>query len=81
SRGGLDLDVRTERTVTFMADGRERTIRTNAATVREAVAEAGLVLRGQDTTSVPLDSFPRDGQTISVLRITGSKEVREEAIP
>ena len=40
-RTGLALDVRTERTVTFMADGRERTVRTNAATVGEAVAEAG----------------------------------------
>ncbi|WP_055526517.1 resuscitation-promoting factor [Streptomyces alboniger] len=80
-RGGLDLAVRTERTVTIMADGRERTIRTNAATVGEAVAEAGVTLRGQDTTSVDPDSFPRDGMTVTVMRITGSREVREEAIP
>ncbi|MGP3983717.1 ubiquitin-like domain-containing protein [Streptomyces sp. KR80] len=81
SHHGLTLDVRTERTVTLMADGRERTIRTNAATVREAVDQAGIVLRGQDTTSVPQDSFPRDGQTISILRITGRNEAREEPIP
>lgn len=81
SRSGLRLDVRTERTVTVMADGRERTIRTNAATVREAVAEAGVTLRGEDTTSVAPDGFPHDGQTIGVLRVTGSKEVRDEAIP
>lgn len=81
SRSGLRLDVRTERTVTVMADGRERTIRTNAATVREAVAEAGVTLRGEDTTSVAPDKFPHDGQTIGVMRITGSKEVRDEAIP
>ena len=37
-RTGLTLDVRTERTVTVLADGRTRTIRTNAATVSEAVA-------------------------------------------
>ncbi|MEU5594601.1 ubiquitin-like domain-containing protein [Streptomyces sp. NPDC020298] len=80
-RTGLALDVRTERTVTVMADGRARTIRTNAATVGEAVAEAGITLHGQDTTSVPPGSFPRDGQTVTVLRITGAKEVREEAIP
>ncbi|MET8676932.1 ubiquitin-like domain-containing protein [Streptomyces sp. NPDC004647] len=80
SRVGLDLNVWTERTVTFMADGRERTIRTNAATVQEAVEQAGIVLRGRDATSVPASSFPRDGQTISVLRITGRKEVREEPI-
>ncbi|MEU6001759.1 MULTISPECIES: ubiquitin-like domain-containing protein [unclassified Streptomyces] len=80
-RGGLDLDVRTERTVTIMADGRERTIRTNAATVGEAVAESGITLNGQDTTSVAADSFPRDGQTVTVMRISGRKEVREEPIP
>ncbi|MFF4018003.1 ubiquitin-like domain-containing protein [Streptomyces sp. NPDC001843] len=80
-RAGLALDVRTERAVTIMADGRARTIRTNAATVREAVTQAGITLHGQDTTSVPPGSFPRDGQTVTVLRITGAKEVREEAIP
>ncbi|MFG2501424.1 ubiquitin-like domain-containing protein [Streptomyces sp. NPDC048441] len=80
-RGGLELAVRTERTVTIMADGRERTIRTNAATVREAVAESGISLNGQDTTSVAPDSFPRDGQTVTVMRISGHKEVREEPIP
>lgn len=80
-REGLALDVRTERSVTVMADGRARTIRTNAATVREAVAQAGITLRGQDATSVAPESFPRDGQTVSVLRITGTKEIREELIP
>lgn len=80
-REGLTLDVRTERTVTIMADGRARTIRTNAATVGEAVTEAGITLHGQDTTSVPPGSFPRDGQTVSVIRIIGMKEIREEVIP
>ncbi|MEB3963654.1 ubiquitin-like domain-containing protein [Streptomyces kunmingensis] len=80
-RHGLDLDVRTERSVTVMADGRRRTLRTNAATVREAVDEAGITLHGQDTTSAPATSFPRDGQTITVMRVTGTKEVREEPIP
>ncbi|MGW5849969.1 ubiquitin-like domain-containing protein, partial [Streptomyces sp. NPDC055254] len=80
-RSGLTLGVRTERSVTFMADGRERTIRTNAATVQEALDQAGITLNGQDTTSVPPDTFPRDGQTVTVLRITGTREVREERIP
>ncbi|MFG2724249.1 ubiquitin-like domain-containing protein [Streptomyces canus] len=80
-REGLALDVRTERSVTIMADGRARTIRTNAATVGEAVEAAGVTLSGMDTTSVAPGSFPRDGQTVTVLRITGTKEVREEQIP
>jgi uncharacterized protein YabE (DUF348 family) len=78
---GLELDVRTERTITVMADGGARTIRTNAATVREALRDAGITLRGQDTASVPPGSFPRDGQTVTVLRIEGGQKVREEAIP
>ncbi|GEB60700.1 resuscitation-promoting factor [Streptomyces gardneri] len=81
TRQGLALDVRTERTVTFLADGRERVVRTNSATIREALAEAGITLSGQDTTSVAADSFPRDGQTVTVLRIIGSRQVREETIP
>ncbi|WP_053661770.1 resuscitation-promoting factor [Streptomyces sp. MMG1121] len=80
-RAGLALDVRTERAVTIMADGRPRTIRTNAATVGEAIAEAGIILHGQDITSVPPASFPRDGQTVTVLRVSGAREVREEQIP
>ncbi|WP_399063164.1 ubiquitin-like domain-containing protein [Streptomyces sp. BB1-1-1] len=80
-REGLALNVRTERVVTVMADGRARTVRTNAATVSEAVEEAGVTLRGQDTTSVPATGFPRDGQTVTVLRITGSQEVHEDPIP
>ncbi|WP_425583718.1 ubiquitin-like domain-containing protein [Streptomyces macrosporus] len=79
-RDGLAMTVRTERSVTFLADGREHTVRTNAATVRQALAEAGIGLRGQDTASVSLDSFPRDGQTVTVLRITDTEQVREESI-
>ncbi|MFD8259160.1 ubiquitin-like domain-containing protein [Streptomyces griseoluteus] len=80
-RAGLALDVRTERSVTVMADGRARTLRTNAATVAEALREAGITLHGEDTTSVPGTSFPRDGQTVTVLRITGTRETRDEEIP
>ncbi|WP_374103600.1 ubiquitin-like domain-containing protein [Streptomyces sp. ISL-86] len=80
-RAGMTLSVRTERSITFMADGRERTIRTNAATVQEALDQAGITLRDQDSISVPPASFPRDGQTVTVLRITGTRVVREERIP
>ncbi len=62
ARTGLTLTVRTERTVTFMADGQERTLRTNAATVHEALAQAGITLEGLDTTSVAATSFPATGR-------------------
>lgn len=79
-RRGLDLDVRTERQVTFLVDGDERTVRTNAATIGEAVAAAGIVLRGQDITSVDPRSFPRDGQRVAVLRISSREEIRDEPV-
>nr|WP_079122978.1 resuscitation-promoting factor [Streptomyces abyssalis] len=79
-RSGLELEVRTERNVTFIADGEERTVRTNAGTVLEALGETGIELHGLDTTSAPMDSFPREGQTITVMRITGREKVKEERI-
>ncbi|MEW2620676.1 ubiquitin-like domain-containing protein [Streptomyces sp. NPDC048106] len=80
-RAGLALDVRTERAVTVMADGRARALRTNAATAGEAVEEAGITLDADDRLSVPAGSFPRDGQTVTVLRVTGGRQTREEEIP
>ncbi|MER6913182.1 ubiquitin-like domain-containing protein [Streptomyces sp. NPDC000594] len=80
-RDGLALEVRTERSVTVRADGSHRALRTHALTVREALLDAGIALAGLDTTTVPLDSFPRHGQTIVVLRITGTRELREEPVP
>ncbi len=80
-RSGLVLEVRTRRTVTVTADGRQRTLRTNAGTVRDAVAEAGVVLRGRDTTFPPPDTFPRDRGVLRVLRGRVDRRVREEPIP
>ncbi|MCQ0023078.1 ubiquitin-like domain-containing protein, partial [Streptomyces somaliensis DSM 40738] len=80
-REGLALAVRTERAVTFRADGRERTVRTNAATVAEALRHARITLRGRDTTSVPPGAFPRAGQTVTVLRVRDHRETRYESVP
>lgn len=80
-RRGLALLVRTEREFTVMADGRARSLRTNAATVAEAVDQAGITLHGEDRLSVPPQSFPREGQTVTVLRVSAAQEVREEQLP
>jgi uncharacterized protein YabE (DUF348 family) len=80
-RHGLDLRVRTEREVTVQADGRRRTLRTNAATAAEAVEQAGVTLGPDDTLSVAPDSFPRDGQTVTVQRVTTREETRDETLP
>ncbi|WP_367125182.1 ubiquitin-like domain-containing protein [Streptomyces phytohabitans] len=79
-RTGTSLVVRTARRVTVLADGRRLPVRTNAATVGEAVRQAGVTLRGEDTLSVPRDGFPREGQTVTVLRIVGTDTVRDELI-
>lgn len=79
-RSGIELEVRTERTVTFLADGHEKSVRTNAATVLEALAAAGIELDGMDAASAPLDSFPHDGQTVTVMRISGTEKIKEERI-
>lgn len=80
-RRGLRLRVLTERTVTVLADGRERSVRTSAATVRDAIEQAGIALHRQDSVSADLDSFPHDGQTISVTRVSGITRTQQEEVP
>ncbi|CAL9443328.1 ubiquitin-like domain-containing protein [Streptomyces sp. enrichment culture] len=80
-RDGLALAVRTERAVTFRADGRERTVRTHAATVAEALRQARITLQGLDRISVPPGAFPRDGQTVTVQRVRDRRETRWETVP
>ncbi|WP_066948434.1 resuscitation-promoting factor [Streptomyces lushanensis] len=86
-RRALAPEVRTGRAVTFAADARERTVRahathaTHATTVDEALAEAGIAPYEDDTTSVPGDGLPGDGQSVGAQRITSREQVREEAVP
>ena len=81
ARTGLTLKVRTERTVHVRADGVTRTLRTNAATAAEAVRAAGVRLHGRDTLSVPPDSFPHAGRTLTVTRVRIGRAIRTEPIP
>ncbi|WP_374982815.1 ubiquitin-like domain-containing protein [Streptomyces fradiae] len=80
-REGLALAVRTERALTVRADGRERTVRTHAATVASALRGAGITLGPLDTTSVPPGAFPRDGQTVTVRRVADRRTTRHETVP
>jgi resuscitation-promoting factor RpfB len=80
-RHGADLRVHTARRVTVRIGDRSRTVRTNAATVRGALADAGVHLGRQDTATPHPDSFPREGTRISVLRISGRQVTRLEHIP
>ncbi|HSA52007.1 MAG TPA: ubiquitin-like domain-containing protein [Yinghuangia sp.] len=80
-RAGVELDVRTERGITFMVDGRQIPLRTNVATLGEAMAQAGVTLGPQDRISVPKDAYPTDGMTVSIVRVSGTTVVKDERIP
>jgi len=81
SRSGGDFSVYTMRRVTFLVDGKTEPVDTTAATVDQAMRQAGITLHNQDTASVSATAVPTDGETISILRITGTTEVKQVPIP
>jgi uncharacterized protein YabE (DUF348 family) len=72
-RRGLDLDLRMPRGLTITADGTSVPLTTTAATVGDALAEAGITLGERDTVSPQADEPTVDGQSVTVTRV----EVRE----
>lgn len=81
SRGGLELDVRLPRHVTFLADGKRHEVTTTAPTLRTALAETGLRLRQQDRIDTDLSATPDPEQVVGVTRVDGKRVVEEKAIP
>jgi resuscitation-promoting factor RpfB len=81
SRQGITFTVWTQRQVTFLVDGTTKSVTTHAATVQDALTQAGITLKGQDTVSAPLTSVPTDGESISVLRISGTTATTQRSIP
>jgi uncharacterized protein YabE (DUF348 family) len=80
-REGLNLDVRTERGITFLVDGKQIPLRTNVATLGEALTQAGITIGPQDRMSAAPETYPTEGMTVSILRVTGSTVVKDEKIP
>jgi uncharacterized protein YabE (DUF348 family) len=81
-RSGLNgLVVYTMRHITILVDGKTLPLQTTAASVSDALSQAGIVLHNQDAPSVPGTSVPTDGETISVNRIFGSTETKQVSIP
>jgi resuscitation-promoting factor RpfB len=81
SRGGIDLDVRLPHDLTLLADGKRFELTTNAATVREALAEGGITLRPQDRLNAEPTDVPADEQVLAVTRVDGRLVAQEIAIP
>jgi uncharacterized protein YabE (DUF348 family) len=80
NRSGLALTVFTMRHLTLLVDGKSDQLDTTAGTVGDALTQAGVTLRDQDAPSVPITAVPTDGETISILRVTGTTEVKQIAI-
>jgi resuscitation-promoting factor RpfB len=80
-RSGADFTVFTMRHVTFLVDGKTDQLDTTDATIQAAMSDAGISLHNQDTASAPLGSMPTDGETVSIMRITGTTEVKQVSIP
>lgn len=80
-RSGMAFSVFTLRHIQILVDGRTVPLGTTAATVAQALTQAGITLHNQDSASVPLTSLPTDGETVSVLRITGTTQVEQVPIP
>ncbi len=67
---GYDLTVRTPKTVTVLADGRRQRVVTTAATVGQALDEAGVTVDGDDKVSQLATAAVVTGMTITVTRVT-----------
>lgn len=64
------LQVSTPKTVRIAVDGATLTVEGTGSTVREALADAGVVLGEHDLVSVPLDAAAVDGLVVLVTRVT-----------
>ncbi len=67
-------------TITVSADGTEQTIETSAATIGDALSEAGIVVGEKDRVSVALGSPVLDGTRVEIVRVEVRPVTEEETI-
>jgi resuscitation-promoting factor RpfB len=79
-RQGLAFEIRTQRHVNIIVDGSTKPVDTTDATVGQILSDAGIQLKGQDSATPAPDTFPTDGETITVERISGTTDVKNEPI-
>jgi resuscitation-promoting factor RpfB len=80
-RQGLAFEIRTKRHVNILVDGKTMPFDTTAPTVGQALTDAGVTLQGQDSAAPAPDTFPTDGENITVERISGTQDTKSEPIP
>lgn len=79
-RQGLSFQIKTQRHVNVLVDGRSIPLDTTAQTVAQALSQAHVTLAGQDTASPAPDTFPTNGENITVDRVTGTQETKQVPI-
>ena len=66
---GYQLELRTPKAVTIVADGKKHPLTTTAPTVGAAMAEAGVDVDGDDRVSQLASAAVRAGMTVTVTRV------------
>ncbi len=78
---GAALRLSTPKDITIAVDGENVAATTSAATVREVLAEAGVVLGEHDRVSVSLDAAAVDGLLVRVSRVVAVTRSATSEIP
>ncbi|HEX6198074.1 MAG TPA: ubiquitin-like domain-containing protein [Jiangellaceae bacterium] len=73
-RQGLDLKIRTPKTISLVVGGDERQVTTTAITVRQALRDLEVSLGDRDRVKPALESRVTAGSTVTVDRVTTEKE-------
>lgn len=78
---GFSLDVRTLKTVQILDAGKARRVTTNTLAVNDLLAEAKVVVRKQDSLSVPTTAAVTNGLVLRITRVDGGAESVEVPVP
>ena len=78
---GMTLVYREAVGIRIAHDGVTETVITNAATIRDVLAELGVALAGRDEVWPTLDAAPSRGMLVKVLRVGTRTETATRAIP
>ena len=78
---GFRLAVSTPKDLTFLVDGAEKRLTTAAATVGDALTEAGITVGPTDRLSKYAEEAPADGERIRVVRVRTERVTESVAVP
>jgi uncharacterized protein YabE (DUF348 family) len=79
-RGGLTLAVTTPKKVTFVADGKTRTVTSTSSTVFGLLAELGVTKKLDDVVSPTMPTALSDGMKVVLKRVVIKNERATEAV-